>query len=322
MNTVDDTEPYPSSLYTIGQLARRTGLTVKTIRFYSDSGVVPPTDRTHSGYRLYDTAALARLELVRTLRELGAGLQDVQRVLAEETTLPQLARAHLSLLDDRMRLLRTRRAVLRAVVKQDSTTEEMGLMHKLAQMSDEERDRLIDAFWDETTAGLDVNPEFIAWMRSAKPDLPNDPATEQVQAWIELAELVQDANFRELVRGINAEQARQRDVGTAPDTSRFRAEETWRIQDEITETQASGVSPESERARALVDRFASMIAHDRTATDDAAFRESLAADFEGHDPRLTRYWELLAVINDWPKRGMLSTADVTWLAAALRASAR
>ncbi|MFC5723968.1 MerR family transcriptional regulator [Streptomyces gamaensis] len=60
------------TLYSIGELARLTGLTVKTIRFRSDTGVVPPTDRTPAGYRLYDQEALARLGLVRTLRLRGA----------------------------------------------------------------------------------------------------------------------------------------------------------------------------------------------------------------------------------------------------------
>lgn len=316
MSSVDDT-----GLYTIGELARRTGLSVKTIRFYSDSGVVPPTDRTHSGYRLYDVTAVTRLELVRTLRELGAGLDDIRHVLADRTTVGQLASAHLELLEGQLRQLRTRRAVLRAVVKQDSTTEEMRLMNELAKMSDEERDRLIDEFWDATTEGLDVNPEFVAWMRSAKPRLPEDPSTEQVEAWIELAELVRDPGFRRQVRGLNDEQSEARDRWKVTDFSQARIEETWDLHDEITGMRKSGAEPDSGQARALVDRFAGKIAHERATEDDGEFRNTLADDFEQHDPRMTRYWELLATINGWPKRGMLSTADVTWLVTALRASA-
>ena len=41
-------------LYSIGDLARRTGLTVRTIRFYSDRGIVAPAGRSPAGYRLYD----------------------------------------------------------------------------------------------------------------------------------------------------------------------------------------------------------------------------------------------------------------------------
>ncbi|MDX6328063.1 MAG: hypothetical protein QOI83_446 [Streptomycetaceae bacterium] len=77
------------TLFSIGDLARRTGLPVKTIRFYSDLGVVPPTDRTPAGYRLYDLDALARLELVRTLRDLGIDLATIQRVLEREITSPR-----------------------------------------------------------------------------------------------------------------------------------------------------------------------------------------------------------------------------------------
>jgi DNA-binding transcriptional MerR regulator len=69
------------TLYSIGDLARRTGLTVKAIRFYSDRGIVLPTDRSPAGYRLYDIDAVARLDLVRTLRELGLDLPTIRKVV-------------------------------------------------------------------------------------------------------------------------------------------------------------------------------------------------------------------------------------------------
>jgi DNA-binding transcriptional MerR regulator len=65
-------------LFSIGDLARRTGLTVRTIHFYSDAGVVPESARTPAGYRRYDHEAVTRLDLVRTLRELGLPLDTVQ----------------------------------------------------------------------------------------------------------------------------------------------------------------------------------------------------------------------------------------------------
>ncbi|MEU6106609.1 MerR family transcriptional regulator, partial [Streptomyces flaveolus] len=82
------------TLFTIGDLARRTGLTVKTIRFYSDSGIVPPTDRSPAGYRLYDIGALTRLDLVRTLRDLGLDLALIRQVLDREVSVPEVAAAH------------------------------------------------------------------------------------------------------------------------------------------------------------------------------------------------------------------------------------
>jgi DNA-binding transcriptional MerR regulator len=65
------------TLYSIGDLARRTGLSVRTIRFYSDRGVLPPTSRSPAGYRRYDLDALARPDLVRTLRDLGVDLAAI-----------------------------------------------------------------------------------------------------------------------------------------------------------------------------------------------------------------------------------------------------
>lgn len=46
-----------AELFTIGQLARRTGVSARTIRFWSNAGLVPPTAGSGSGYRLYDADA-------------------------------------------------------------------------------------------------------------------------------------------------------------------------------------------------------------------------------------------------------------------------
>jgi DNA-binding transcriptional MerR regulator len=90
-------------LYSIGQLAERTGLSVRTIRFYSDEGVVPATGRSVAGYRRYDIHALARLDLVRTLRDLGLPLPTIRAVLDNGLSLPQVAAAHARALDTQIR---------------------------------------------------------------------------------------------------------------------------------------------------------------------------------------------------------------------------
>ncbi|MYV96946.1 MerR family transcriptional regulator [Streptomyces sp. SID3343] len=177
---MDDT----TTLFSIGDPARRTGLSVETIRFYSDAGVVPPTQRSSAGYRLYDIDALARLELVRTLRDLGIDLATIQRVSAREITVPEVAAAHARAVDAQIRTLRLRRTVLRAVTRRASSPEEMDLMHKLAKLSVEERRRIITDFIDSTFADLDVDPGFVSKMRSTMPDLPIDPTPEQVDAWV------------------------------------------------------------------------------------------------------------------------------------------
>jgi DNA-binding transcriptional MerR regulator len=91
-------------LMTIGELAQLTGLPVRTLRFYSDSGLVAPAGRSEAGYRLYDAAAPARVELVRTLRELGVDLPTIKRVLDRELSVAGVARAHAAALDAQIRV--------------------------------------------------------------------------------------------------------------------------------------------------------------------------------------------------------------------------
>src|SRR3954468_1493608 len=184
-----------TALIGIGELANRTGLPVRTIRFYSDEGVVPPADRTDAGYRLYGPDALARLGLVRTLRDLGLDLATIRRVLEREVSLADVAAAHAAALDAQIRVLHVQKAVLQAVARRGSHPQEMQTMHRLAQLSDAERKRIVTDFLDEAFAGLAIEPGFEDRMRSALPELPDDPAPEQVEAWIELAGLVQDPDF-------------------------------------------------------------------------------------------------------------------------------
>lgn len=134
----------------IGDLAERTGLAVRTIPFYSDSGVVPETARSPSGYRPYGAEAIARLDLVRALRDLGLSRSTIRALLAEQESFNQVAAAHVGALDVQIARLRLRRAVLRAATK-TTTTEEAALMHKLVAMSDAERQRVIEDFLEEAT---------------------------------------------------------------------------------------------------------------------------------------------------------------------------
>jgi DNA-binding transcriptional MerR regulator len=327
-----DGESEGEPLYTIGELARRTGLSVKRIRFYSDSGVVPPTDRSPAGYRLYDIDALARLDLVRTLRELGIDLATIQRLLAREVALPDVAAAHAEALDAQIRTLRLRRAVLRAVARRGSNRQEMELMHELAKLSDEERRRIIADFIDATFGGLDANPDFVAMMRSAMPELPDDPAPEQVAAWVELAELVQDPDFRAGVRRMAEHQAAQPAGGEQPG---LHGNLITVVRDKVDAALAAGIDPASGPAaeRVVADVVAEYVRAFGGDTGDPdpdtgdpdpdpdgpEFRRRLLERLEvGADPRAERYWQLLAIINGWPAQPSLMPV-FDWLRAALRA---
>lgn len=65
----------------IGEVASRSGLTVKTIRFYCDQGLIRPSGRSEGGYRLFGADVFAELALIRTLKGMEIPLQDVQGIL-------------------------------------------------------------------------------------------------------------------------------------------------------------------------------------------------------------------------------------------------
>ncbi|WP_305822232.1 MerR family transcriptional regulator [Massilia brevitalea] len=71
-------------LLKIGQLARQTGLTVRTLHHYDAIGLLHPSGRADNGYRLYNRADIARLHQVQALRRLGLSLEEAGALLAGE----------------------------------------------------------------------------------------------------------------------------------------------------------------------------------------------------------------------------------------------
>ncbi len=67
-----------AALLTIGQLAQRTGINPKTVRYYEGIGLLPAPPRTESGYRLYGDDALRRLQLIRRAKLVGLSLKDTR----------------------------------------------------------------------------------------------------------------------------------------------------------------------------------------------------------------------------------------------------
>lgn len=65
----------------IGQLARAAGFTEKALRFYDEIGLLRPSGRSASGYRLYDEQAIERLRFVRKAQGLGLSLDDMRTIL-------------------------------------------------------------------------------------------------------------------------------------------------------------------------------------------------------------------------------------------------
>ena len=71
-------------MFSIGEMSRRTGVKVPTIRFYEQKGLLPKPERTSGNQRRYDLVALERLGFIRHARDLGLPLDDVAALISLE----------------------------------------------------------------------------------------------------------------------------------------------------------------------------------------------------------------------------------------------
>ncbi|RAI59788.1 MerR family transcriptional regulator [Roseicella frigidaeris] len=108
----------------IGALARATGTTVETIRYYERTGLLPPPPRTGAGYRRYGAAARARLGFVRRARELGFPLGRIRALLdlADQRERPcaavdAIAREHLAAVERKLADLAALRRELAGLIE-------------------------------------------------------------------------------------------------------------------------------------------------------------------------------------------------------------
>jgi len=85
---------------TIGEASRRSGFTIKALRFYERRGIVPPADRRPNGYRVYSQTDLSRLSFIRDAKALGLCLDAISGIVKSSggTRRRQLLRV----LDDRI----------------------------------------------------------------------------------------------------------------------------------------------------------------------------------------------------------------------------
>lgn len=180
--------------HSIGELARGAGVTVKTVRYYSDLGLLTSW-RTSAGHRRYDDTAVERLRLIRTLRALDVDLPTIRAVLREERSLAEVAATHADALAIQLRALHRQHALL-MVLAQHPDLEEL---HLMTEQSEQERRALIADFLDATLP--DVPP---AVHQNLTPVLSEDADPAQLEAWLELTELVASEDFRASVRRLAA----------------------------------------------------------------------------------------------------------------------
>jgi DNA-binding transcriptional MerR regulator len=121
--------------FKIGELARATGVSVRTLHHYDHIGLLTPSRRTESGHRLYTRSDVERLQQVLCLRQIGLPLEDVRTALERPTgSLKQVLGAHLAYLRERVEAERLLCARLEALVEHLDSAGEVSIQDLITTM--------------------------------------------------------------------------------------------------------------------------------------------------------------------------------------------
>ncbi|MGD1896645.1 MAG: MerR family transcriptional regulator [Phormidesmis sp.] len=172
-----------SSLLKIGELAKQTGLSVRTLHYYDEIELLVPSHRTSADHRLYSDDDIIRLQQILSLRQLGLSLSEIRDCLERpDYSLPQVIDLHRDRLQTEISLSHTLLNRLNGIAKELETTESVAV------------DTLIQAMETITMTARYFTPE--------QQEVLEDRLREGEDAW------------REIIRDIRAEMNQGSDLNS------------------------------------------------------------------------------------------------------------
>ncbi|GAA5179707.1 MerR family transcriptional regulator [Niveibacterium umoris] len=224
--------------YTVGELAKRCGLTVRALHHYEKLKLLQPSGRSEAGYRLYAEADVLRLHRLLALRHSGLSLKEIGPLLdAENPPLLDVLTRHIAQVEAQVlrqqRLLHAlRRIAERAERQEEGLTEQllvtMGMMRALERYFDEEELKTFDHWRNAIDRELvrETEAEWPALIQSVRSAMAQgvDPLSPQVkgyaQRWMELVNRFTgpDENIRSKFATMYANETNlQRETGVTPE---------------------------------------------------------------------------------------------------------
>jgi DNA-binding transcriptional MerR regulator len=182
----------------VGDLARETGLTVRTLHHYDDIGLLVPSDRTYGGHRVYTVSDVRKLYRILALRELGMSLEEIADWLERGQADPRdVVRRHLAEVDERIgryAQLRERLASLLATLNRQEDPSAKDFLDAIEAMTviekyytAEQLDRLAlrrEEFGEAAIREVESEWPRLFQRAEALRDEGRDPADPDVQALV------------------------------------------------------------------------------------------------------------------------------------------
>ncbi|MEU6066130.1 MULTISPECIES: helix-turn-helix domain-containing protein [Streptomyces] len=287
----------------IGELAARARTTVKTVRFYSDQGLLPEATRSTGGHRRYGPEALARLRTIRSLRSLGVPVPEIGRVLDSGDGLEAVVARRLDDLGTELAALRWREAALRALHEgaPDQLAERLEL---IGAVSVPPSTSALAHYWRRLLPVRLSARLRSAVTEAAVPQPPADPTPEQVLAFARLHALATDATDHCLASHRPAPAAH-------PDLLYDGLHEAYQL------VEAALRADRFPGPGDALDCYVAAHARACETRDTPGFRRTLTVQLAAADhPVMSRYWQLAGELTP---HLTLGAADL-WLREALTAS--
>ncbi|MDH6109818.1 DNA-binding transcriptional MerR regulator [Kitasatospora sp. MAP12-15] len=290
--------------FTIGALAEAAAVSVKTVRYYSDAGLLPSPERSTGGHRRYDERALEALLTLRRLRGLGLPLALAGPVVRGELSLEDAIASQQADVERQLTELRWRSAGLEALRLAAGDPEGLRLLGE-AMRHAPERDTFA-TFWRRLLPIRMPDGLRSAIIEAALPELPAAPTAQQALAYAQLHALTADRAYAAAVCAQDT-----MDCETAPLLYQGLGEAYELAAAELARRSA----PQAGQA---LDCFVAAHARAARSVDSADFRVTLRAQLIGGPvPEMLRYWELAGKLTPEPTMG----AAHGWLVTALKCPA-
>ncbi|MBB6098628.1 DNA-binding transcriptional MerR regulator [Deinobacterium chartae] len=310
--------------YRIGELARISGVPVKTIRFYSDLGVLPPSEVSEGGHRLYSDLDLARLETVRSLRGVGLDLRTIARVMQSHAEQPnalnEVLRLQLETLNLELRQLQRRKTLLDAALRRCDALAYLRGAQALAELSARERHAFLRARLGRIFEQVPADPDWLeaVWGKQLL-ELPAELSDAQFGAWLELATLLSDEDFIAAMNRIGREYW---GAFRSPAHREAFMQVSRRLEARLRAAALAGEAPDGPAGQRLIRALlrAQARAFGERATRAFA-RRQLERIARSTDPRAERFWELVAALHGWPASNESVRAAHAWQVRATEAYA-
>ncbi len=279
-------------MHTIGDLSQMSGISVRRIRFYSDKGLLPPATRTFSNYRVYSDADVARLDLIRTLREAGIGLAAIRKILSRHLSLKEVLAMRLETLEAEIASRRRIASVLRTTLKIDQPTEtDLRRLWTMTTLSQTQMRTTMERLYDKMAMNADMGDDWKQQMIDASmPELPDEPTSRQIDAWNEITAMITDDGFMAEMQADTAT------MWNGEFDAAAYAEAADSILAQVRTAIDDGRDPLSPSGTAIAREWLEKSAKAMRRQPDRAFLDWHLDQYRKHHARSARYQELLAIL--------------------------